>query len=48
VVVLAETDFDQVTVAEAAGKAGKVSINGAFSLVDSDLHTIAQIAAGST
>ncbi|MBP6194337.1 MAG: leukotoxin LktA family filamentous adhesin, partial [Methyloversatilis sp.] len=48
VVVLASTDFDQVTVAEAAGKAGKVSINGAFSLVNSDIETIAQIAAGST
>ncbi|WP_439538023.1 beta strand repeat-containing protein [Methyloversatilis sp.] len=46
--LLAETDFDQVTIAEAAGKAGKVSVQGAFSLIDSDLHTIAQIASGTT
>ncbi|MDY0056584.1 MAG: leukotoxin LktA family filamentous adhesin [Methyloversatilis sp.] len=46
--VLAESDLDQVTVAEAAGKAGKVSINGAFSLIDSDVGTIAQIGAGTT
>ncbi|HEY9192370.1 MAG TPA: hypothetical protein VIO81_05815, partial [Methyloversatilis sp.] len=48
VVVLANTNFDQVTVTEAAGKAGKVSINGAFSLINSDISTIAQIASGST
>lgn len=46
--VLAESDLDQVTIAEAAGKAGKVSINGAFSLIDSDVNTIAQIGAGTT
>lgn len=46
VVALADTHFDQVTVAETMGKAGKVSINGAFSLVDTDLHTVAQIGAG--
>jgi filamentous hemagglutinin family protein len=46
--LLAETDFDQVTIAEAAGKAGKVSVQGAFSLIDSDLHTTAQIASGTT
>jgi filamentous hemagglutinin family protein len=46
--VLAESDLDQVTVAEAAGKAGKVSINGAFSLIDSDVNTFAQIGAGTT
>jgi filamentous hemagglutinin family protein len=46
VVALADTSFDQVTVAETVGKAGKVSINGAFSLVDTDLHTVAQIGAG--
>jgi filamentous hemagglutinin family protein len=46
--LLAGTDFDQVTIAEAAGKAGKVSVQGAFSLIDSDLHTIAQIASGTT
>lgn len=46
--VLAESDLDQVTIAEAAGKAGKVSINGAFSLIDSDVSTIAQIGSGTT
>lgn len=46
VAVLADTQFDQVMVAETVGKAGKVSINGAFSLVDTDLHTVAQIGAG--
>ncbi|MEW5769761.1 MAG: hypothetical protein AB1831_05285 [Pseudomonadota bacterium] len=46
VVALADTSFDQVTVAETVGKAGKLSINGAFSLVDTDLHTVAQIGAG--
>ncbi len=46
VVALADTSFDQVTVTETVGKAGKVSINGAFSLVDTDLHTVAQIGAG--
>ncbi|MCQ9378541.1 leukotoxin LktA family filamentous adhesin [Methyloversatilis sp. XJ19-49] len=46
--LLAGTDFDQVTIAEAAGKAGKVSVQGAFSLIDSDLQTIAQIASGTT
>lgn len=46
VVVLADTQFDQVMVTETVGKAGKVSINGAFSLVDTDVHTIAQIGAG--
>ncbi len=46
VVVLADTNFDQINVAESVGKAAKVSINGAFSLVDTDVHTIAQIGAG--
>ncbi|HEY9193651.1 MAG TPA: leukotoxin LktA family filamentous adhesin, partial [Methyloversatilis sp.] len=46
--VVADTDFDQIVIAEAAGKAGKVSIQGAFSLIDSTLHTTAQIASGTT
>ena len=41
VVVLANTNFDQVTVTEAAGKAGKVSINGAFSLSGGTLSVAA-------
>ncbi|MEQ1601624.1 MAG: leukotoxin LktA family filamentous adhesin [Methylophilaceae bacterium] len=48
VIVLAQTSFDQVDVAETVGKAGKVSINGAFSLLRGDLHTIAQIGSGGT
>ncbi len=48
VAVLADTAFDLISVTETVGKAGKVSINGAFSLIDTDVHTIAQIgAAGS-
>ncbi|WP_210546939.1 leukotoxin LktA family filamentous adhesin [Rhodoferax sp. PAMC 29310] len=46
VVVQAHTSFDQVDVTETAGKAAKESINGAFSLLNADLHTIAQIGAG--
>lgn len=40
-VVAADTGFDVITLAETVGKAGKVSINGAFSLVDTDVTTIA-------
>lgn len=46
--VSARTDFDQIMVTETAGKAGKLSINGSFSLLQSDLSTVAQIAAGTT
>ncbi len=46
VAVVAETDFDQIILSETVGKAGKVSINGAFSLADIDTDTIAQIASG--
>lgn len=46
VAVAAETDFDQIILSETVGKAGKVSINGAFSLADIDTDTIAQIASG--
>lgn len=46
VVVQAHTSFDQVDVAETVGKAAKESINGAFSLLNADLHTVAQIGAG--
>lgn len=45
--VSARTDFDQIMVTETAGKAGKLSINGSFSMLQSDLSTIAQIAGGS-
>lgn len=45
VAVLADTGFDVISVTETVGKAGKVSINGAFSLLDTDVHTIAQIGA---
>lgn len=48
VAVVADTNFDQVFVTESVGAAAKVSINGAFSLVKSDVHTIAQIGAGGT
>ena len=46
VVVAAHTDFQQISVAETMGKAGKVSINGAFTLVNADVNTIAQIGSG--
>jgi filamentous hemagglutinin family protein len=46
VAVYAHTSFDQVDVAETVGKAGKLAINGAFSMLDTDIHTIAQIGAG--
>lgn len=46
VAVAAETDFDQIILSETIGKAGKVSINGAFSLANIDTDTIAQIASG--
>ncbi len=48
VVVAAHTDFLNIDVAETNGKAGKVSINGAFSLLNVDTHTIAQIGSGGT
>jgi filamentous hemagglutinin family protein len=48
VVVRAHTSFDQVDVSETVGKAAKESINGAFSLLNADLHTVAQIGAGGT
>ncbi|GEM_PF-3017291 len=46
VAVVAETGFDVITVTETVGKAGKVSINGAFSLLDTDVSTLAQIGSG--
>lgn len=46
VVVAADTSFYDITLAETVGKAGKVSINGAFSLVNTDVSTIAQIGSG--
>ncbi|MBT9455580.1 MAG: leukotoxin LktA family filamentous adhesin [Burkholderiaceae bacterium] len=45
--VSARTDFDQIMVTETAGKAGKLSINGSFSMLQSELSTVAQIAGGS-
>lgn len=46
VVVAADTSFDDIMITETMGKAGKVSINGAFSLVNTDVSTIAQIGSG--
>ncbi|MCA1979654.1 MAG: leukotoxin LktA family filamentous adhesin, partial [Thiobacillus sp.] len=45
-VVAADTDFNVFTLAETVGKAGKVSINGAFSLLNADVATLAQIGSG--
>jgi len=46
--VAARTAFDQVTITENAGKAGKVSVNGAFSIHMGSTATEARLAAGST
>ncbi|WP_162520882.1 leukotoxin LktA family filamentous adhesin [Pseudaquabacterium pictum] len=46
--VAARTAFDQVTITENAGKAGKVSVNGAFSIHMGETATEARLSAGST
>jgi filamentous hemagglutinin family protein len=45
--VSAHSRTDQVLVSENTGKAGKLSINGSFSLLQGEQATVAQIAAGS-
>ena len=48
VAVVAYTDFNNISLGESGGTAGKVGINGVFSLTQSDTDTIAQIASGGT